>query len=519
MGVVERKTNVMRRAPSLPRIAHVSTCILLLISAVAFFFWLPLVPTRPLLTDFSAYYAAGRYWLMGGDPYGLGIWSIEQTLPGFHASRFDMLPFVGPPLSLPLWAAFGALPYLVAAVAWGITIIAAAASLVIIPARLAHRRIGRTDALSLLVVAVSAGPLVTGASVGQAALPAAAAVAAAILCAARRQWLPMALATIVAGLLKPNDALALAATAREAAALCALAASIVASSVANLPFANGVHGIVAYANVLLGQGASERTYAYQFSVTAIAFGFGMAQSAAQTFGTVVSIVAIGAIIVALRATRASIADGALIACAALPFVLPFEHEPDMVVALVPALVVAFRARGWAWALGAAGTVLLCIDPFALTQGWPGLLFAVAMAAIVPLQLAALAPAAVGRLRLVPLAVAPLILAIGLFAPAQHLPLWPATLPDRRAPAAGATASSVWHDELVAIGLEDPNAWVSVLRLLTLCGCGCIGVAMLRTARESSDAAGRRVHTLCFLRRSEPAPNAPRETALADTLVS
>ncbi len=481
MYVVERNANVMRRAPSLSWIAHVSTCVLLLIAAVAYFCWLPLSPTGPPLTDFSAYYAAGRYWLMGGDPYGLGIWSIEKTLPGFHPSRFEMLPFVGPPLSLPLWAAFGALPYLVAGIAWGVVIIAAAAALVIIPARLAHRRIRRTDAISLLVIAVCAGPLVTGASVGQAALPAAAAVGAAILCAVRRQWLYMVLATIVAGLLKPNDALALAALARDAATLGTLAASIVVSGVANLPFANGVHGIVAYASVVLGQGESERTYAYQFSVTAIGFGFGMAPSVARTFGTVVSVVAIGAIVVALSVTRASIADGALIACATLPFVLPFEHEPDMVVALVPALVVAFRATGWAWALGAAGTVLLCIDPFALTQGWPGLLFSIAMATIASLQLAALAPAAVGRLRFVPLVVAPLILAIGLFAPPQHLPLWPATLPDHRAPAPGATASSVWHDELVAMGLESPNAWVSVLRLFTLCGCGCIGVAMLRTA--------------------------------------
>jgi len=480
----------MRRAASLPWIAHISSCALLLVSAVAYFCWLPLGPTGPLLTDFSAYYAAGRYWLLGGDPYGLGIWSIEQTLPGFHASRFEMLPFVGPPLSLPLWAAFGAFPYLIAAVAWGIIVIAAAAALLIIPARLVHRRIRRTDAISLIVIAVSTGPLVTGVCVGQAAVPAAAAVGAAILCATRRQWLPMALATIVAGLLKPNDALALVAMAREAAALVALGASIIVSGVATLPFANGVHGIVAYANVLLAQGESERTYAYQFSVTAIAFGFGMAQSVARTFGTVVSIVAIGATIVVLRVTRASLADGALIACAALPFVLPFEHEPDMVIVLVPAFVVAFRATGWAWALGSAGTVLLCIDPFALTQGAPGLLFSVAMAAIAALQLAALAPTAVGRLRLLPLAVAPLILAIGLFAPSQHLPLWPATLPDHRVLAAGATASSVWHDELVAMGLEDPNAWVSVLRLLTLCGCGCIGVAMVHTARASSASAGR-----------------------------
>jgi hypothetical protein len=439
---------------------------------------------------------------MGGDPYGIGIWSIEQTLPGFDASRLELLPFVGPPLSLPLWAAFGSLPYLAASIAWGVVVIAAAALLLVIPARLAHHRIRRADVISLFVVAVSAGPIVTAASVGQAALPAAAAVGFSILCAARRQWPAMILATIAAGLLKPNDALALVATARDIAALGALVTSIIVSSVANLQFANGVHGIVTYANVLLGQGESERTSAYQFSVTAIAFGFGMTQSVARTFGTVVSVIAIGATVVALRVNRASITDGAVIACAALPFVLPFEHEPDMIVALLPALVVTFRATGGAWALGATGTVLLCIDPFALTQGWPGLLFSVAMAWITSLQLAALAPAAVGRFRFLPFAVAPVILAIGLFAPPQHLPLWPATLPDHRALAAGATASSVWHDELVAMGLENRNVWVSLVRSLTLCGCACIALAMLCTARELSDDTARLVHT----RRSRrPAP--------------
>jgi hypothetical protein len=396
-------------------------------------------------------------------------------------------------------------------------IIAAAAVLLILPARLAKRRIRRADGVSLILFGVSAGPLVTGASVGQAALPAVAAVGVAILCAARRRWFPMILATILAGLLKPNDALALAATAREVAALGALTLSAIVSAIANVPLAHGVHGIIAYLNVLLGQGESERVYAYQFSLTAIAFGFGMSLPAAQTLGTVVSIVAIGAIVVAVRVTRAGIAEGALIACAALPFILPFEHEPDMVIALLPALVLAFRATGWAWVVGAAGTVLLCIDPFALTQGWPGLLFAVAMAAIASLQLAAFAPPAFARLRFIPLGVVPLILAIGLFAPSQHLPLWPATLPDHGAPAAGASASSVWHDELASMGLEDRNPWVSVLRLLTLCGCGCIGVAMVRTAIGSSDA-GRLAPVLRLPCRTNLALTSEREAVLADTVV-
>jgi hypothetical protein len=273
--------------------------------------------------------------------------------------------------SLLLWAAFDAIPYAGAAAVWGVVVLASAALLMIIPARLAKRRIGRADAVSLLLLALSSGPLVTGISVGQAALPAVAAVGVAVLCAARRRWLPMALATIVAGVLKPNDALVIAATVRELPALFVVAGSAIVSVLANASVAHGIRGIIAYLHVILNQGASERVYAYQFTPTSIAYGFGMARQAAETRGTVLSVAAIGTIVATIRLTRANLVDGAAIACAAFPFVLPFEHEPDMVIALLPALLVVFRARGRTWALGAAGTVLLCTNPFALTQGWPG----------------------------------------------------------------------------------------------------------------------------------------------------
>jgi hypothetical protein len=55
---------------------------------------------------------------------------------------------------------------------------------------------------------------------------------------------------------------------------------------------------------------------------------------------------------------------------------------------------------------------------------------------------------------------------------------------------GASASAVWHDELVASRLEDQLPWVSLLRMLTLCGCACIGVAMVRMAAVASGAARR-----------------------------
>lgn len=103
---------------TLARIAHSVSGVLLLISALSYLAWLPSAPIGAPLTDFSAYYAAGQYWSHGGDPYGAGIWNTERTIPGFHPAEVDLLPFVGPPLSLPLWAALSALPYPGAATVW-----------------------------------------------------------------------------------------------------------------------------------------------------------------------------------------------------------------------------------------------------------------------------------------------------------------------------------------------------------------------------------------------------------------
>jgi hypothetical protein len=82
-----------------------------------------------------------------------------------------------------LWAAFGAIRYAGAGAVWGVVVFASAALLMIIPARLAKRRIQRADAVSLLLLALASGPLVTGVGVGQAALPAIAAVGVSPSCA------------------------------------------------------------------------------------------------------------------------------------------------------------------------------------------------------------------------------------------------------------------------------------------------------------------------------------------------
>ena len=69
----------------------------------------PVGTPGPLLRDFEAYYAAGATWALGGDPYGREVWRVERRVPGVDASHEELLPFVGPPFSLPLWRSFAAL--------------------------------------------------------------------------------------------------------------------------------------------------------------------------------------------------------------------------------------------------------------------------------------------------------------------------------------------------------------------------------------------------------------------------
>jgi hypothetical protein len=238
--------------------------------------------------------------------------------------------------------------------------------------------------------------------------------------------------------------------------------------------------LLAYFGVVMNQDNAERTFAFQFAPGAIAYGFGMSRKAAGELGIVLAGLAVAAVVAAIRWRRGGLTDSVALACALFPFVPPYEHEPDTALALLPALLVVFRARGRTWALGATGMVLLFMNPFALTQGRPGTAFAASMAAIAALQLATLAPQGCGRVRFVPLAVVPLVLSLGVLAPPNRLPIWPPALPERVVVTAGASPSAIWNAELTALQLNTQRPWVSLLRLLTLSGCACIGIAMLQT---------------------------------------
>ena len=86
--------------------------------AAALLFARPHPTPGPALRDFEAYWSAGAAFNAGEDPYGRAVWSAERTVPGVDASRDELLPFVGPPATLPLWSVFARFPYATAAGLW-----------------------------------------------------------------------------------------------------------------------------------------------------------------------------------------------------------------------------------------------------------------------------------------------------------------------------------------------------------------------------------------------------------------
>jgi hypothetical protein len=131
---------------------------------------------RPSLTggvdlrDFEAYYAAGATWGAGADPYSREIWQSERNLPGVVATRDELLPFVGPPFSLPLWAALARLPYASACALWRAVLGLAFATLVFGSLRLAGRGAGPLDLGAALALGIAFTPLTSGLALGQVAV-------------------------------------------------------------------------------------------------------------------------------------------------------------------------------------------------------------------------------------------------------------------------------------------------------------------------------------------------------------
>ncbi len=454
-------------------------------------------PTQgPFGRDFEAYYAAGATWNAGGDPWSRAAWTTERTIPGVDAARDELLPYVGPAAALPLFGALARLPFGVAVRVWTALLLAAFAALVLASLALARAR-GAAVLIGAALLAIASGPVTSAIALGQVALLAAAGIACALVAyersasaAKRRAFAGGAIATLIAGL-QPNLALVLVARMRDRVAVLAAAAGAVAFAALTLAAGGGLHGLAAYLHRLGEHASAERFVAIQHTAGAIAWAFGAPDSLAAAAGAAIAVTAIAAVVVATVRERLDARDGALLALAAAPLAVPFFHEHDFVLAIVPLIVLAVRAEGAARAWAGAAAVLVGVDWLGIAQRPAAAAQIVATGIAMAFAFVALGKGArTTRSDLAPFAALAVAACAAVpLARAFPAPIWPDALPaSYRAPAA-ADASAVWAGEQRAAGLALRTPAWGALRTLPLAGCIALGVAIIRSRRRADRSAG------------------------------
>ncbi|MEO6990927.1 MAG: glycosyltransferase 87 family protein [Candidatus Baltobacteraceae bacterium] len=451
--------------------------------AIALAFARPAVTPGPMLRDFEAYDAAGRTWAVAGDPYGRDLWRSERIVPGVRPDRDELLPFVGPPFSLPLWRAFALLPYEAGARLWGAVLVLAAATLAFGSLALAGGRRSVRNILAAAALGLAFGPLTSAFALGQVALLSGAAVVATLLALRARRARSAAAGAILAAL-QPNLGIVLLARLSDRRAAFALAFAALVAAGGSLA-AVGTAGIARYLALLAAHGAAERTLAIQTTVGAIAYGFGLAEGAARTLQVAVSIFVVVLVTLACARTLSDPIERVAVAAAALPVALPFAHEHDLLLVLFPALVALRRATGVLWALATSGTVLVAVDWLGLAQRPSGFAQSLLLAFASCAACVALAPRPLRIVHAIPFATLGLVVVAGLLAATHPLPVWPDALGNFHAPLA-LDAPAVWHLEQLRTGIGTRDwVWAS-LRSLSLLGCALLAFPTWRLARARGD---------------------------------
>ncbi len=465
-----------------PRRLALTTAALLIVVALGFM--RPSATPGPVMRDFEAYYAAGATWHAGANPYGREIWRVERHVPGVVATRDELLPFVGPPFTLPFWALLAGLGFARAAIVWGGLLVAAVAAFVFAILRIA----GARDAASVcaaIALAVAFGPLTSAFALGQVALVACAGVTLATLALNASAVRPAIAAAILAAA-QPNLGVALIARLSDRRAWFALgvaAALVGAGSVAAL---GGFAAFAQYIAVLAAHAAAERTIAIQMTATGVAFGLGAPARSAPVIGVALALAVLVVMALLLRGRTYAPADRVAIACAALPLLLPFAHEHDLAITLFPAIVCLRRARRALWPLAAVATMAIAVDWLGLAQRPSGLAQSVALAAAAALAAMALSRGRLGAVALAPLGVVLLVALAGRVAARHPVPVWPDALGATFRAAARAEAPDVWSAEQSAAGLAKPDAPSALLRLGSLTGCGVLWIVALAALRRPGD---------------------------------
>lgn len=452
------------------------------------------------LRDFEAYYAAGSTWHYHGDPYGREIWRAERTIPGVVATRDELLPFVGPPFSLPLWDALSRLPWVWAAGVWHVVMLASFATVVLAGLRIAAGKLVAFDACAALVMGATFAPLTSGAALGQVALPACAAVVAMPVLLRLRFGYAAAFGGLVAAL-QPNLALALVARLREPRSWIGAAAAFAIALGGSIVAMEGLGGIGHYLAVLHDHAYAERDAAIQTTLAGVLRGFGANSDVAGTVAAIVALAIVAALAVQCLSRRYAPDACLVLACAALPLALPFAHEHDFNIAFLPVIVIVCRSAGAARLLAAGAGIALAVDWLGLAQRPGSTLEACSLAFATGLAIAALrsseapergspsyAPSRDATHLAVLAAGATLCIALVAIPAAHHvLPTWPDRLPNTFAVARTMPAPDVWHAEQAAAGINARDAYWGLLRLFPLTGCAllwAVGSFVLRGSARS-----------------------------------
>jgi hypothetical protein len=434
----------------------------------------------PSLRDFEAYYSAGATWMRGGDPYSTAIWQTERTLPGVNANRYEFLPFVGPPATLPFWAAFARLPYPTAAMVWRAVLWLSIVLMVCIALGLGGFPRSPFNILALALAAFGFGAITNAFALGQIALPVAAAVAIAYA-ATRFGGKVLAAAAAFA---QPNLALALAGEFRRKNTALALIAGV--ALFALLCAGVSVNGVFAYALVLLAHGAAEQFSAIQLTPAAVAYGFG------ASAGTAIAIGGVAAVATLLFWLRAMVTfDDRLtlfiISCALVPFGSAFFHQHDLVITFVPAVALLLRAPASTLPLVMAAALLCATNWVGLAQNPGATIQTLLLTISFALALLALRGDFGFRALAAPIIISVLIAAAGSFARNHVMPVWPEAMTPASPHVAGLGAAGIWHAEQLATGLFARDAFWSVLRLASLAGCSLLAYAAWISSKYLADS--------------------------------
>lgn len=429
------------------------------------------------MRDFEAYYAAGETSLHGDDPYSAAIWRYEKAIDGVNPSRPEVLPFVGPPPVLLLWRGVALMPYDVAVRLWQAILLLCAGLVAFLCARFARIPADAAAVLAIAVIALGFGPLTSDLALGQIALLSFAAVLAAAVLAAYR---PVAAALCVCiGFVQPNVELVSSGIVRDRRTFFVVVlGALLFVEIAML--GGGIDTLVKYAMVVSAHGEAERFAAIQITPQAILYGFSAPPVLASLTGDAIAVVVTLYWIYGVR-TIVDAGQRLALTCAVAPLAMPFFHEHDLVLLLLPALLIAVRSTS---PLAAAAFLLCSIDWLGLAQRPDGTVQTILLASGALLALLTLRTFT--RVQLVSaLGVIALAAVIGGLGAYHPLGVWPDAMRAFHI-ASNASLASTWQAEQRATGLLGPNAFAAALRVLPLLGCVVLGLSCKTLALEVRD---------------------------------